>query len=219
MNYNSKIFLKFLTPLAGLIALFSVAACSPTTTPTAEAPTTTETTPPTTDTTPVAENQTPSPTPTAASGDTQSQPASQLLQQASAAGSYKTLAQAIEAAGVSGNLQSLGGTYTIFAPNDEAFAALPPQTLSALLKPENRTVLTQILAYHIVPSEYTSQQIKSGSVKTLNGNVSVKVSPQGVLVNNASVVQPDIKASNAVIHGINQVLIPQNLQKQLSSLK
>jgi uncharacterized surface protein with fasciclin (FAS1) repeats len=221
MNYYLKK-MKLFPHFVGLVGLMNILACYPNTN-TAQAPTT-ETTRPNDNTSPVAQNETPFSTPSSTPfstppTNTQSQTASQLLQLASNSGSYKTLAKVVNAGGLNNNLQSLGGTYTIFAPTDEAFAALPQATLTALLKPENRGILNQILAYHVLPGEYSSIQLKSGNVKTLNGNVLVQVSSGEVNVNKAKVVEPDIIASNAVIHGINQVLIPANVQQKLNSLK
>ena len=85
------------------------------------------------------------------------------------------------------------GPYTVFAPSDEAFEALPPETLEQLLAPENQSDLAALLAYHVVPEELPSDQLQSGSVDTLAGaplTVEVDSSAQAVLVNNAVVTQP-----------------------------
>lgn len=122
--------------------------------------------------------------------------------------SFKILTAALKAAGLDKTLAS-GGPYTIFAPTDQAFAALPKGAVEELLKPENRETLVKILTYHVVPGENTSSTLKSGETKTLEGSaVQVKVSPSGVMVNDAKVVKADIKASNGVIHVIDKVIIP-----------
>ena len=127
---------------------------------------------------------------------------------AAASGSFKTLTAALKAAGLDKALAS-GGPYTIFAPTDEAFAALPKGTVEELLKPENRDTLVKILTYHVVPGEKTSKKLKSGSAQTLEGApVEVKVSSSGVMVNDAKVVKADIQASNGVIHVIDKVIMP-----------
>lgn len=122
--------------------------------------------------------------------------------------SFKTLTAALRAAGLD-KILATGGPYTIFAPTDEAFAALPKGAVEQLLKPENRETLVKILTYHVVPGQNTSSTLKSGETKTLEGGaVQVKVSPSGVMVNDAKVIKADIKASNGIIHVIDKVIIP-----------
>lgn len=124
--------------------------------------------------------------------------------------SFSTLAQAIEAAGLSETLAA-EGPYTVFAPTNEAFAALPEGTLEQLLMPENQDTLAQILTYHVVPAEVTSADITEGPVETVAGSevtVSIDEAAGSVMVNEATVVMPDVQASNGVIHAIDQVLLP-----------
>lgn len=130
--------------------------------------------------------------------------------------SFNTLAQAVQAANL-GDTLSGEGPYTVFAPTNEAFSQLPEGALEYLLQPENQDILQEILTYHVVPGEITSNEITSGGVDTLGGGVAVAVTESGVVVNNASVVNPDIQAGNGVIHGINRVLIPEALQQQLAN--
>ena len=103
------------------------------------------------------------------------------------------------------------GPFTVFAPTDEAFAKLPAGTVESLLKPENKEKLRSILLYHVVSGKVPASKVlklNGRSVKTLQGN-SIKVRTQhGVRVDNASVVQTDVMASNGVIHVIDTVLIP-----------
>merc|ERR1712178_306672 len=114
------------------------------------------------------------------------------------AGKFNTLAAALKAAGLVGVLQG-EGPFTVFAPIDEAFAALPPGLVKDLLRPENKDKLIKILTYHVV----------SGKVKTVEGDdIDVKVSNAGVKVDDANVIIPDILASNGVIHVIDSVIIP-----------
>jgi uncharacterized surface protein with fasciclin (FAS1) repeats len=149
---------------------------------------------------------------------TRDQYLSDLLQQISATGSFTTLAQAVEASGLSSSLRSQGGEFTIFAPTDEAFAAIPQDKLQRLLQPENRALLQRVLAYHVVPGRVTSDQLQTGGLRTLGGGVAVRVTPERVVINNGSVLRPDIPAQNGVVHAISQVLMPQELRDQILAL-
>jgi uncharacterized surface protein with fasciclin (FAS1) repeats len=123
--------------------------------------------------------------------------------------SFNTLTSLIQAAGLESTLQQ--GQFTIFAPTDAAFAALPPETLQRLQQPENKATLARILQYHIVPGQLTASQLKTGELRTVEKksvNVQVNSADNQITVNNAQVIQADIKANNGVIHAINQVLIP-----------
>jgi uncharacterized surface protein with fasciclin (FAS1) repeats len=127
--------------------------------------------------------------------------------------SLSTLKTAITATGLGEELKG-AGPYTIFAPSDQAFAALPESTRQELLLPENRDELRQLLSYHVVAGELTSDQLSSGPVQSLEGeplNVSVNQPDAQVRVNNATVSQADIPASNGVIHVVDQVILPPNL--------
>lgn len=133
---------------------------------------------------------------------------------ASDSGSFSTLAQAIEAAGLAETLAG-EGPYTVFAPTDEAFAALPEGTLDTLLQPENKETLTQILTYHVIPAEVMAADVTAGEVETVAGSpldVTVDDATGDVMVNGANVVQTDISASNGVIHAIDEVLLPPDVQ-------
>lgn len=124
---------------------------------------------------------------------------------------FSTLVAAVKAAGLV-EVLSGKGPFTVFAPTNEAFAALPAGTVESLLKPENRDKLRKILTYHVVSGEVLSTSLKSGKVKTVEGSpVTVTVADGKVMVNNATVVGADVKASNGVIHVINQVILPPNL--------
>ena len=126
------------------------------------------------------------------------------------AGKFNTLAAALEAAGLVETLQE-EGPFTVFAPTDDAFAALPEGTLQELLLPENKDQLIKILTYHVVPGKVMSGDLESGKVKTVEGSeVKVKVSKTGVNVNNATVVKADVPASNGIIHVIDTVILPSN---------
>lgn len=133
-----------------------------------------------------------------------------IVETAVAAGQFKTLAAALEAAGLIDTLTG-EGPFTVFAPTDEAFAKLPAGTVESLLKPENKEKLKSILLYHVVPGNVTAKQVmklNGRTVKTLEGG-SIKVSTMhGVTVDDVRVTKTDIHASNGVIHVIDTVLMP-----------
>ena len=121
---------------------------------------------------------------------------------------FSTLVTAVKAAGLAETLSGKG-PFTLFAPTNEAFAALPKETLEALLKPENRELLKKVLTYHVVSGDLMAKDLKSGKVATVAGStVAVEVQGPKVNVNNASVVKADIDAKNGVIHVIDRVLLP-----------
>ena len=133
--------------------------------------------------------------------------AADIVDTAVAAGSFNTLITAVKAAGLVKTLKGKG-PYTVFAPNDAAFAKLPPGTVESLLK--NKAKLATILKYHVVPGRVKAADVagKSLQVKTAAG-LPVNVDGTfGVRVNDAHVIQPDIEASNGVIHVIDTVLLP-----------
>ena len=132
-----------------------------------------------------------------------------IVDTAVAAGSFKTLAAALQAAGLVETLKG-DGPFTVFAPTDEAFAKLPAGTVEGLLKPENREKLRAILTYHVVPGKVTAAQVtKLKSARTVQGSdVTIVTSGGKVKVDNANVVKTDIAASNGVIHVIDTVIMP-----------
>jgi len=124
--------------------------------------------------------------------------------------SLSTFNSALEAAGLTEALNE-PGPYTVFAPSDEAFASLPPETLQQLLSPEGQEQLAGLLAYHVVPEELPASQLQSADIDTLAGaplTVQVDQGAQSVLVNNALVTQPDLEASNGIIHVVDQIIVP-----------
>lgn len=122
--------------------------------------------------------------------------------------SFKILTAALRASGLD-QVLAAEGPYTIFAPTDAAFAALPAGVIEQLLRPENRDLLVRVLSYHVVSGEMSSTMLESGAAETVEGSpVEVVVSDTGVMVNNARVVQADIEASNGIIHAIDQVILP-----------
>lgn len=176
----------------------------------------TVTTAPTTEDPAVVDDADPAEEPIASDVETDASADSSIVEVASSAGSFNTLTQAIEAAGLTDTL-SQDGSYTVFAPTDEAFNQLPEGTLDQLLLPENQELLRQILTYHVVPQEVTSAEIQPGEVSTVEGSpVNLQVDGGSVMVNDAMVTQPDIKASNGVIHAIDQVILPPQVAAQLT---
>jgi len=132
-----------------------------------------------------------------------------IVDTAVAAGSFKTLVAAVQAAGLAGTLKG-EGPFTVFAPTDEAFAKLPPGTLDELLKPENRAKLTAILTYHVVPGRVMASDVAGlKSARTVNGQ-ELTISAEGgsVTIDQARVVKTDIVCSNGVIHVIDSVVLP-----------
>ena len=132
-----------------------------------------------------------------------------IVDTAVAAGSFKTLAAALDAAGLVATLKG-PGPFTVFAPTDAAFAKLPAGTLDNLLKPENKAKLASILTYHVVPGKVMAADVvKLKSAKTVEGQ-SVKIAVTGgkVSVDGANVTSTDIAASNGVIHVIDAVILP-----------
>ena len=138
--------------------------------------------------------------------DTVIMPKNDIIEAARAAGSFKTLLTAIEAAGLTDTLRG-DGPFTVFAPTDEAFAKLPKGTLDALLK--DKAKLTSILTYHVVPGKVMAADVvKLTEAKTVQGQ-SVKIATVGgVMVDNAKVIKTDVPATNGVIHVIDTVIIP-----------
>lgn len=127
---------------------------------------------------------------------------------ATAAGSFGTLLAAATAAGLVETLQG-AGPFTVFAPNDDAFAALPGGLVDALLKEENRAALVSILTYHVVSGAVKAADVATGDVPTVEGStIAVVVGDSVVLNDSAEVIATDITASNGVIHVINAVLVP-----------
>ncbi|WP_171240874.1 fasciclin domain-containing protein [Ruegeria sp. HKCCA5491] len=136
--------------------------------------------------------------------------AADIVDTAVSAGSFNTLVAAVQAAGLVDTLKG-NGPYTVFAPTDEAFAALPEGTVETLLLPENKDQLVEILTYHVVPAKVMSGDIagKRAKVLTVQGDRLSVNAKNGVKVNGAEVVQADIEASNGVIHVVDAVILPE----------
>jgi len=120
---------------------------------------------------------------------------------------FSTLVAAIVAAGL-GDALSGEGPFTVFAPTNAAFEALPEGLLEKLLLPENKDVLTSILTYHVVSGKVMAADVTAGDVATLEGSTIAITTDGGVMINDATVTATDVEASNGVIHVIDQVIVP-----------
>ena len=135
--------------------------------------------------------------------------AADIIDTAVAAGNFKTLAAALQAAGLVDTLKG-SGPFTVFAPTDEAFAKLPAGTVEDLLKPENKAKLVSILTYHVVAGKVMAADVagKKTMAKSVEGSEIEVNGMDGVMVDGAKVVTADIAADNGVIHVIDAVIMP-----------
>jgi len=135
--------------------------------------------------------------------------ASDIVDTAVGAGQFETLVAVVQAAGLVDTLKG-DGPFTVFAPNDAAFAALPEGTVEDLLKPENKDQLVAVLTYHVIPGKVMSSDIagKMMSVATVQGSDVHVDATDGVMVDGATVIAADIEADNGVIHVIDRVILP-----------
>jgi uncharacterized surface protein with fasciclin (FAS1) repeats len=181
----------------GLVSLLGLAACgsdddTAATTPATAAPAAT-----TADTMAPADTMVP-----AEAGD--------IVAVASANPDFTTLVAAVQAAGLVETLQG-PGPFTVFAPTNEAFAALPAGLVDALLLPENVDALVAVLTYHVVPGTVMAADVAAGDVATVQGENITVTTDGGVKVNDANVVATDVVASNGVIHVIDAVIVPPSI--------
>ena len=130
-----------------------------------------------------------------------------IVDVASGAGNFSTLVAAVTAADLAETLSG-EGPFTVFAPTDDAFAALPAGVLDALLLPENKELLARILTYHVVSGKVMAADVTDGDVATVEGQTVKLGTAGGVTVNGATVISADVAASNGVIHAIDQVILP-----------
>lgn len=128
-----------------------------------------------------------------------------IVDTAIGAGSFKTLVAAVQAAGLVDTLKG-AGPFTVFAPTDEAFAAIPKDQLDALLK--DKAKLTAVLTYHVVAGKVMAKDVKAGEVKSVQGDTIKVTTDGGVKVDAARVVKTDIEASNGVTHVLDKVIMP-----------
>jgi len=131
--------------------------------------------------------------------------AKDIVETAVGAGTFKTLATALGAAGLVDTLKG-NGPFTVFAPTDEAFAKIPKADLDALLK--DKAKLTSVLTYHVLAGKVMAADVKAGKVKTVQGSMLTVSNSMGVMVDNAKVIKTDITADNGVIHVIDTVIMP-----------
>jgi len=132
-----------------------------------------------------------------------------IVDTAVSAGSFNTLAAALKAADLVDVLKGQG-PFTVFAPTDEAFDKLPEGTVASLLKPENKDKLQSILTYHVIGGKYMAKDVtKMSTAKTVNGqSFTISIRDGNAMVDNATITQVDISASNGVIHVIDSVILP-----------
>jgi uncharacterized surface protein with fasciclin (FAS1) repeats len=132
-----------------------------------------------------------------------------IIDTAIGAGQFKTLAAALDAAGLVATLKG-DGPFTVFAPTDDAFSKLPAGTVEALLKPENKQKLVDVLTYHVVPGKLMAAEVaKLEKATTFSGkSIDIRIDGNSVKVNDANVTATDIGATNGVIHVIDKVLMP-----------
>ncbi len=132
-----------------------------------------------------------------------------IVETAIEAGTFTTLVSAVKAAGLTETLKGTG-PFTMFAPSDDAFKKLPGGEVEGLLKPENKAKLVSILKYHVVPGKVSSQEVSGKTLKrkSIEGSEISIDATKGVKVNGATVVTPDIQATNGVIHIIDSVIMP-----------
>jgi uncharacterized surface protein with fasciclin (FAS1) repeats len=144
--------------------------------------------------------------------------ADNIVQLALATPDLSTLVTALKAGDLVSALEG-PGPFTVFAPTNEAFAALPPGVLEKLLKPENKKELVEVLTYHVASGNVQSKDLKNHEqIKTLEGaDVQIFINHQGVFVNYAQVIKADIEASNGVVHLINKVLLPPHLLAEMAA--
>lgn len=132
-----------------------------------------------------------------------------IVETAMGAGDFTTLVAAVQAAGLVDTLKG-DGPFTVFAPTDAAFAALPAGTVENLLKPENKAMLSAVLTYHVVPGKVMSGDLSNNMMATTAQGSDITIMTEGgVMVDDANVVAADIEASNGIIHVIDKVIMPQ----------
>ena len=134
-------------------------------------------------------------------------PQKNIVQNAVNSQDHTTLVAAVKAAGLVDTLQGKG-PFTVFAPVNAAFDALPAGTVETLLKPENKAMLTKVLTYHVVPGKVMAKDVKAGKVPTVEGASLTVATQGGVSVDQAKVIKTDIVADNGVIHVVDRVLMP-----------
>ncbi len=152
--------------------------------------------------------ETPNETATEVAEEVKEEVTQDIVDLAVATESLSTLVTAVQAGGLVETLKG-DGPFTVFAPTNEAFAALPEGTLENLLKPENKDQLAAILTYHVVAGKVMSSDLSDGmEAETVNGASATITTTDGAKVNGANVVMADVEASNGVVHVIDAVILP-----------
>jgi len=137
-----------------------------------------------------------------------------IVETAVAAGNFSTLVAAVKAAGLVDTLSGTG-PFTVFAPTDDAFKALPAGTVESLLKPENKAKLVSILTYHVVSGKADAKAVTGKSEwKTVEGSSAHITSTDGAKIENAKIIKTDIECSNGYIHAIDAVIMPASAKDQ-----
>ena len=185
--------IRIATAAAVVVAALTLSACSSSDTDSSD--------------TPAATTEAAAPATSSAAPDA----AGTIVEVASSNADFSTLVTAVKAAGL---VETLSGTgpFTVFAPTNEAFAALPAGLLDKLLLPANKEALTKILTYHVIPAKVMAADVKAGKVKTAEGSELTIATEGGVKVDKANVTATDVAASNGVIHVIDQVLVPADVK-------
>jgi uncharacterized surface protein with fasciclin (FAS1) repeats len=145
--------------------------------------------------------------------------AGDIVQEASSRPELSTLVTAITAAGLADDLSAPNGPFTVFAPDNSAFASLPPGIVDKLLEPSNNDLLVKLLTYHVVSGSVDAATVVTlNEATTLQGeSVKITANPKGVRINNANVTTTDIFADNGVIHIVDGVLLPKGFVGELQS--
>jgi len=154
-----------------------------------------------------ADTMAPGGTDAMAPGGTEAMAEGDIVAVASGNPDFSTLVAAVDAAGLVETLQG-AGPFTVFAPTNAAFEALPAGVLDALLLPENQETLVKVLTYHVLPQQVMAADVAAGEVPTVEGQSIEITTDGGVKVNEANVTATDVAASNGVIHVIDAVLVP-----------
>lgn len=154
-----------------------------------------------------AETTSASPSPSESESEAPAEEPGTIVDVAAGNPDFETLVTAVTAADLAETLSG-DGPFTVFAPTNEAFAALPDGLLDALLLPENKDALTSILTYHVLPAEVMAADVTAGEAATVEGSMIDITTDDGVMVNDATVITTDVEASNGVIHAIDAVLVP-----------
>jgi uncharacterized surface protein with fasciclin (FAS1) repeats len=125
---------------------------------------------------------------------------------------FSILSKALKAADLEATLGDLKGSFTVFAPTDEAFLKLKEGTLDKLFLPENKEKLRSLLMYHVIPGQFTSSELKNGKITTANGEkVEIDIKAHTVQVEGAKIAKADLVLKNGIMHSVDKVIVPKSL--------